>query len=487
MSTAPNGRQHGWSSTRTGGLGARVAPWVVAPLWVTLGAIQHPIPRAMAVEPVEFVNYPVPSDFAMYETDQLRQSCLNHGLAEHCGGEPSIGVNPFTNSAMLQMMLTTARVRWDDTQQPPPATWTAVSYTGFVTTGDPVLTTDRITGRTFVGQLRRAGTHIVSTDDDGATWNEPTLVANPNSDKPVIGSGPWHAPAPAGASFPSAVYVCMADSFHFPSANAYCYRSDDGGQTWGPARVASPGEGPCLPFAGEVEVDADGTVYLPLEHCGSAQTLAISEDNGETWQVMNVPGVRDSDQTLDQYPDVAFDRGGRLYFAASSRGRPLVATSDDHGKSWTAPVDVGVAAGIAYAEFPTVVAGDRGRAAFAFLGSTTPGYPENSNYEGVWHLYVAVTLDGGAKWETTDLTPDDPVQRGCIGSKLLGSCKRRNLLDFIDSAIDAEGRVLVAYTDGCVSAACVAPSGTPADSNDSKYVVARQVAGVRMFAAFNPP
>jgi hypothetical protein len=84
------------------------------------------------------------------------------------------------------------------------------------------------------------------------------------------------------------------------------------------------------------------------------------------------------------------------------------------------------------------------------------------------------------------VTGDDPVQRGCIGTKLTGSCKRRNLLDFMDSAVDAQGRVLVAYPDGCVSEVCVGREGTPEGSNESSYGVARQASGPRMFAAFDP-
>jgi hypothetical protein len=469
----------------------------VAMVVIPAAKSQTAVARAQG-QPAEFAVYPVPTGFQMFEPEGLRQSCVNHGLPEDCGGEPSIGVDLFTNNAMLQMMLTTARLSWDDAQQPPAATWTSVSYTGFPSTSDPVLTTDRSTGRTFDVQLCPYGRPcavnptdrvigVVSTDNDGASWNEPSRILSPFADKPVIGSGAYQAPAPAHF-YRSAVYVCAADDEHFQSAgNAYCYRSDDGGRTWGPRRLASGGNGPCLPFAGEVEVDEDGIVYLPLEHCGGFQGLAISRDNGETWQVSAVPGVHDGDQAFDQYPDIAWDASARVYLAASSRGRPLMVTSDDHGRHWSSPVDVGIAAGIEYAEFPTVVAGDEGRAAFAFLGTTTPGFPENSNYAGVWHLYVAVTVDGGETWKTTDVTGDDPVQRGCMGAKLIGSCKRRNLLDFMDSAVDAEGRVLVAYPDGCVSATCVGPNGTPDDSTDSSYGVARQVAGPRMFAALDPP
>ena len=64
----------------------------------------------------------------------------------------------------------------------------------------------------------------------------------------------------------------------------------------------------------------------------------MSDDNGQTWRVLRVPGVDDGDQTYDRFPDVASDRGGRAYYAASSRGRPVVSTSDDHGRHWVAPV-----------------------------------------------------------------------------------------------------------------------------------------------------
>jgi len=219
--------------------------------------------------------------------------------------------------------------------------------------------------------------------------------------------------------------------------------------------------------------------YLPLEHCDSARGVAVSDDNGQTWRVLRVPGVDDGDQTYDRFPDVASDRGGRAYYAASSRGRPVVSTSDDHGRHWVAPVDVAAGTPIAFAEFPTIVACDRGRAAFAFVGSTTPGYPENANYDGVWHLHVAITLDGGQTWSTpTDVTRDDPVQRGWTGAKFIGSCGRRHRRPRA-GARRLSRRLRVRRVRG-------GPDGTPADSNNSSYGVARQVARPRMFSAFDP-
>jgi hypothetical protein len=141
-----------------------------------------------------------------------------------------------------------------------------------------------------------------------------------------------------------------------------------------------------------------------------------------------------------------------------------------------------------------VVAGDPNRAAFAFFGTTTPGdnfHCGNGDdcsddlgnnpqppFEGDWHLYIATTYDGGLTWTTINATPGDPIQRGGICGT--GTC--RNLLDFFDATIDKEGRVLIGYDDGCISANCIAGG-----DNDfsAKNAIARQLNGKRMFAAFD--
>ncbi len=48
--------------------------------------------------------------------------------------------------------------------------------------------------------------------------------------------------------------------------------------------------------------------------------------------------------------------------------------------------------------------------------------------------------------------------------------------------IDQEGRVIMAYADGCIG--CTSPTG--ADSRADKATIARQSGGKRMLAAFDP-
>src|SRR5205807_826462 len=131
---------------------------------------------------------------------------------------------------------------------------------------------------------------------------------------------------------------------------------------------------------------------------------------------------------------VSFDDSGKLYFAmANVPGAYLVATnlvvatSSDHGANWTNIYDVGAIFGLQNVEFPYVIAADMDRAAVAFYGSTTAGDESGNGFKGIWHVYVATTFDGGAHWSTTDATPNDPMQRGCICGKG-GANICRNLL-----------------------------------------------------------
>jgi hypothetical protein len=113
-------------------------------------------------------------------------------------------------------------------------------------------------------------------------------------------------------------------------------------------------------------------------------------------------------------------------------------------------------------------------------------------------LYVSTTYNGGATWVTVNATGEDPVQRGNVcdaGLNCPTAPDTRNLLDFMDVQIDARGRILVAYADGCVSPGCIAGEDRNGDGfldardNDAadKAALARQSGGLGLIAAFDPP
>lgn len=348
------------------------------------------------------------------------------------------------------------------------------------------------------------------SDTDGNSYL-PGGTGGPGAgpDHETIGGGPYAGTPPPTATYPAttapgakknAVYYCSQNIV----AEAQCSRSDNGGQTFGPAiPIFTPSQ--CTGgIHGHVKVAPDGTVYVPNSSCGTVGTAgaAVSIDNGVTWtenNVFNSTSSQDPSVGIGQNnvgkPGTNLNGTNTVYVGyVDGDGHPKVAVSGNRGASWSSPsvtvVDVGVPFGVTHAVFPVVVAGDDNRAAFAFVGTgdgvattgTCNPYGAVLNCKNIWHMYVATTYDGGANWITTDVTPNDPVQQGTVCLEGTTCAGGRNLLDFNDFAIDSQGRGLIGYADGCPN--CT--NTFTAQSGDSHGTVTRQSGGRRLFAFFDP-
>ncbi len=413
------------------------------------------------------------------------------GNLGNSAGEPSIGTGkPITGHPEGRSMyiagLETLRVTWDDCSSPARPLWEDVSALNTtVTSLDPILFTDFVTGRTFASQLAAKCSNMSFTDNDGGVdglapgdWT-PSQGCGINSgvDHQTVGGGPFEPALPnATGLYANAVYYASQDV-----AVAQAAISRDGGLTFGPA-VPMYNLTECGGLHGHIKVAPDGTVYMPNKGCGGNQGVVVSTNEGITWTVRKVPGTSPGDTD----PSLGIDANGKLYFAyANGDGHAMVAVSSNKGVTWSTPIDVGAPFNIKNTVFPAAVAGDAGRAAVMYLATDTGGnYEATGVFTGVWHIYVAHTFDGGATWTTVRATPDnDPVQRGSIctsGTTCSGG--DRNLLDFNDITLDHQGRTLVAFADGCIG--CTSPTG--ADSRSDKATIARQSGGKRLIAAFDP-
>jgi hypothetical protein len=438
-------------------------------------------------------------------------------------GEPSIGVALPTaqfpqGRTMYQATTTMLRVGFNDCSSPASTVWENKSAPNAPESLDPILFTDRNTGRTFTSQLAGACSKAAYTDtaapfNDGDQWVLSQGCGVPAGvDHQTFGGGPLAAPLTGGTpAYPNGVYYCSQSGTN----EASCALSLDGGLTFGPAVPIYTIS--CFGIHGHVKVAPDGTAYVPNSDCSTSSTgpgandtarqaLVFSEDNGITWSSPQViPDSNPAPGIVD--PSIGIGSAGTIYYGyANSNGAPSVVVGHkvNHQIIWGPSKDVGSALGIQNSTFPEVVAGDDNRAAYAFLGTTTGGYYQDpENFQAVWHLYIATTYDGGATWTTVDATPGDPVQLGSICNSGTVICDRlpndRNLLDFMDITLDRQGRIEVAYPDGCTTAGCIqgvdksGPAGTPDgkinrydNDNGSKATIARQSGGRRLFAAFDP-
>jgi hypothetical protein len=402
-------------------------------------------------------------------------------------GEPSIGVNWKTGSVLYQAFSATYRVRFDDGIGGAGVVWEdAENPTGTLNL-DPILFTDPVSGRTLGGGLQGPCGNLAITDADGPPWTK-VKPCTGTVDHQTIGGGAYHDPAPAGATFPRVFYYCA----QFPLEDN-CVTSTDGGVTFGPP-VPVIG---CNGLHGHVKVGPDGTAYLPNRTCTSLSNPrgiggGISIDNGVTWtsyaipdQVTPPPGVPSG---FD--PSVGITTDNVVYEAWNHAGdnHPMVARSADRGLTWDPPVDLAqtVSPAMVASTFHTVVGGDPGRVAVAYLATQTgdtAANPFDVGFHGVWHLFVSTTFDGGKTWKTTRVTKE-PIQRGCINSSGTTALECRNLLDFMDASVTPDGRVLVGLADGCVLE-CDAPDGAEEQSTSAVATIARQSAGRGLFAAFD--
>lgn len=438
------------------------------------GAGPVPLPPAASGLPPRFINYVSPP-----------------GLADNAG-EPTMGWNQFTQRAMFVAYTETDRVTFPELLSPPlpqacDALWENKSYPAAVSSLDPILETEKTTGRTFSSQLTGANSIFAFSDDDGENWT-PGQIAPPNGgpDHQSIFAGPYPA-GYLGVKNPDgyAVYYCSQGN-----ATAFCARSDTGGVTFGPGiPIRTPND--CTDISaihGHVQVAPDGTVYVPNRICNrpdgrSTQTISVSTDAGQTWVVRDIPGT----MAAQKDPAVGVASDGTIYACYEAPDHSAHAVvSKDQGRTWSNDYNISARAGVKTARFVTAVAGDPDRAACAFIGTDTAGNSEVLDFTGYWYPYVAATYDGGHTWHTVNVSPNDPVQGAggvCVsGLSCNSSPNNRNLLDFNDIIMSEKGFLMFAYADGCIGDCVRNPA---INSFSDKGVIARQTGGRGLLAAFD--
>lgn len=407
-------------------------------------------------------------------------------------GEPSIGVDWKTGAAMYMGGTSTARLTFDNsaTTADKMVTWTDVSSPYSEINLDPILATDHATGTTIAGGDDGPCAVMSVTTNDGGPFPDPTswTPSAPcpfTADHPTVGMGPYAGTPPLNATSPFITYFCQQSDVDS------CSHSVDGGLTWSPS-IPDPNL-TCLSLFGHVKVSADGTAYIPSANCfdanGTAEVGAItSTDNGQSLSGLAIPNAPTPADGFD--PSIATDNSNRVYETWSRAGdyHPVITWSDDHGSHWAPQVELGtdLAKPLRAATFESAVAGDAGRAAVAYLGTydgAAGADPFTSGFHGIWYLFVSTTYDGGQTWHTVQATPD-PVQRGEIDAGGTTTSGQRNLLDFMDASLTKDGRVVVAYADGCLDV-CNGPSGTEAESTNQYATVAYQNTGRGMFSAYD--
>ena len=302
---------------------------------------------------------------------------------------------------------------------------------------DPFIYVDPWTDRIYDFDmcLILSGFCVSYSDDDGATWLTQSIATG---EAPALDHQSLAA-APAGESqtvgYPNVLVFCVNRGL--TTGGSWCSSSFDGGIVWTPAVPGFPTDKPqCHGLSGHVVGANDGTFYRGNPSC-DGPAVYRSEDGGLTWtqhDIASEVGV------LSHEIAAAVDEDGGVHaFWIGSDGLPRLASSADKGETWSEARIVG-ADGVTAAGFPTAVAGASGRVAFAYIGSTDKGGYDGDPDTMKWNGYIGITIDAFADAPTFVQVAvnkvDDPLDEG-------GPCGRvrcGGFGDFIDIAVDAEGR-----------------------------------------------
>lgn len=429
----------------------------------------------------QFLASEAPADLALPVTPLLKWT------APDTAGEPSVGVSWKSGAGLYMAGNNVIKLGFDPAT--PKVTWEDASpLFGTVQNLDPILVTQPHTGATLAGGDTGPCSALFRTTDDGASWT-PSLPCTGTTDHPTVG---W---APSSADPTKTVfYYCQQQYLD------NCATSTDDGATWLPGVNLNTD---CVSLHGHLKGGPDGTAYLPSATCFDASGnnsyvggLRTSND-GATWTSYRIPSAPTPDDGFDPAVTVTPDKTLYEAWNGNRTHHPLIASSTDRGQTWTDPVDLAgtVSPPLVAATFPTLQSGDNGRVAYSFLGTSAgdpTADPFASGFHGVWYVYTSFTYDGGKTWTTVRVTPT-PVQYGEIDAGGTTTQGQRNLLDFIDSSLTKDGRVVVAYADGCL-ADCEAAgtSGKPTAQADAESLsthawasVGYQTAGQGLFSAYD--
>ena len=352
---------------------------------------------------------------------------------------------------------------WESVQPPLPSELQSEPPT----TLDPYVYVDGDTGRVFNIELYVGCSYLLYSDTKGESWSRnPAACGSFVNDHQTLVTGP----PPAGLTtlgYPEVVYYCFNRVL-----DASCGRSLDGGTTFTPTGTpAFFGEDPaaggnCGGLHGHITTDSVGRLFVPKGHCGFPW-VSISDDGGTTWKRVQ---VSDELRTAGIQTAIAADSADNLYYVwwDTTWRLPWMSVSTDHGATWGEPMMV-APPGVREVNFPVVTAGDSGRVALTFPGTTDP---RRGSATRPWNSYVVVTtnaLDADPTFvSTTANDPADPIHRGACQTRCAG------MFDFIDIDIShADGSIWASATDTCTGS-CVSGLG---GAGDAEGIAIRQLTG----------
>jgi hypothetical protein len=183
--------------------------------------------------------------------------------------------------------------------------------------------------------------------------------------------------------------------------------------------------------------------------------VSVVPDGATTAPTPRLVASRNYD-TYDSFVSDAVDAAGNVYVVwterhpAQQQTWTMLSVSRDGGRTWSVPRSVGRAPSTTV--FPWVSAGDAGRIAVSYYGTTARGNSaEKVAATALWSVYSSYSTDYGRTF--TEYRTTGAVQKGPIcTSGTQCPAGSRNLLDFFETDLDAHGCLVTSYADNASDA-----------------------------------
>jgi hypothetical protein len=307
-------------------------------------------------------------------------------------------------------------------------------------TADPFMYVDPYSDRVFMEDLAAPPFNCANlsySDDAGETWTQ-ALGGCLVWDHVGYGSGPSVLGGLSG--YPAVLQRCAITLVltTLASEASGCQKSLDGGATWqppgDPAFFGGPDglpyvPGTCHGAVHHVFVDHRGWTWLGRDWCGTGPWVALSKDEGATWQRFHVH----ADPLAWHDVGVGADSAGTAYaFWISADDRPLLSVSRDDGASWSEPMDIGP---------PGLVAA--GNANIAPAGAGKAGFSYAGTFEGTDGVHAILAAGYGLDTDAPLFVTGVPAEAINGGDCSGGLCDGQ--ADFLDATVAADGTVWGSY------------------------------------------
>lgn len=291
-------------------------------------------------------------------------------------------------------------------------------------------------GRVYFLDLWGGSNSLTYSPDNGTTWTRGTpFTTLPLTDRQWIAVGPRDPQTDLDTIY--VVYQLIQ-----PPSSVWLARSSDGGVVWDHHVQISSGDA----FPGNIVTDGDFVAVQWYLQGTRGVHVSTSNNRGNTFTSKLVS--INADGSLWSQAGLAMD-GQNLYSASMDRSTldVEVSRSTDRGISWENPQ---VVSNVAHGkQFPWIAARD-GKVAVAWYGSDNyVGHSNNAPATAEWVIKYAESTDSGATYgpEVSATPPGDLVKRGFICTSGLGCDGGRELGDFLQIAIDGQGRSIISYVD----------------------------------------